>query len=155
MVMVPTAPEVDVDTIMPRSVRRGTSLSRGWVAGVISGPGTKDGRPLGRLSDGPVENQGVTQDSKNKELTQRIEYAFFTGPLSFLVVLGDAKNQDDLKVLMRFEDFSWKITRVFLPIDKMIASTDPLGVESPGDGSPSLDPNDPRSRKADRIPSPY
>ena len=71
----------------------------------------------------PAPAQAVTRDKKHdrerEELSQRIKYAFFEGPLSFLVVLGKPNSQDDLKVLMRFEELSWKITRVFLPVAMM------------------------------------
>jgi hypothetical protein len=62
---------------------------------------------------------------KPKLKVENVEYAFFAGPTSFLIVLGDSEKRDGgdtpLDVMMQFQDFGWKVTRVFLPVKKMLA----------------------------------
>lgn len=72
-------------------------------------------------------NQGGTPPQKtgNKKLgRENLRHAYFTGPTTFFVELGDKDGNDDdrLKLKLAFEDFGWKIVRIFLPLDGLTLS---------------------------------
>ena len=56
---------------------------------------------------------------------RNVKYAFFANPTAFLVVLGSPEGSNDkrLEVMMQFQDFGWKVTRVYLPIKKILAES--------------------------------
>ena len=77
-----------------------------------------------RKRDPKVANQEISGQPNGRVEDQKLQlgnvkYAFFTGPTSFLIVLGDSRKSDDtlLEITMRFQDFGWKITRVYLPFE--------------------------------------
>jgi type VI secretion system VasI family protein len=69
--------------------------------------------------------QGVPDASSERGHQQleikNFKYAFFTGPTSFLVELGDAEGKEDarLKIAMQFRELGWIVTRVYLPVEKL------------------------------------
>jgi len=69
------------------------------------------------------------ESSERKKMSAKnLKYAFFTGPTTFLVELGDKEGNDDqpLRMKLAFEGFGWKISRIYLPVDD-IAKKIPQG----------------------------
>ena len=53
-----------------------------------------------------------------------VRWAFFNGLASFLLVLGnESGSSGSLKVVMNFQDFSWKVVRVYLPPEQTLRQT--------------------------------
>src|SRR5262245_57391839 len=53
-----------------------------------------------------------------------VRWAFFNGLASFLLVLENESGASaPLKVVMNFQDFSWKVVRVYLPLEQTLQQT--------------------------------
>jgi hypothetical protein len=53
-----------------------------------------------------------------------VRWAFFNGLTSFLLVLeNESSASGPLKVVMNFQDFSWKVVRVYLPLEQTLQQT--------------------------------
>jgi hypothetical protein len=79
-------------------------------------------------TESPSEQQvtSFVESATRKIRIDDVDYGFFSGPTSFLIVLASPDGQDTgrTNVMMQFEDFGWKVTRVYLPVEKMIAEHD-------------------------------
>ena len=80
-------------------------------------------QPNEKLAKQEVSGQPNERVEKRKMQLGNVQYAFFTGPTSFLIVLGDSGESDDtrLEIMMQFQDFGWKVTRVYLPVQNILA----------------------------------
>ena len=73
--------------------------------------------------DAAITPSGLVTLLPDKKLDlDNVKFAFFTGLTSFRVELVDPETADDarLKIVMRFQGLGWKITRIFLPVDKLL-----------------------------------
>jgi Protein of unknown function (DUF2939) len=53
-----------------------------------------------------------------------VRWAFFNGLASFLLVLeNESGTSKPLKVVMNFQNFSWKVVRVYLPLEQTLRQT--------------------------------
>ena len=70
---------------------------------------------LGAVSQGSAP----PQTGEKKLGRENLRRAYFTGPTTFLVELGDkdGKEKDRLKLKLAFEGLGWKIVRIYLPLD--------------------------------------
>jgi hypothetical protein len=82
------------------------------------------GQPNRKVAKQQISGQPNERVEQQELQLGNVKYAFFTGPTSFLIVLGDFWESDDtrLEIMMQFQDFGWKITRVYLPVEQMLAA---------------------------------
>ncbi len=90
-----------------------------------AGPGGQELAPFGSsfikgaAVDGRMTPDGLLTTLRDAGPTagQRggFEYAYFTGPASFMVVLGTGQRHQRIKLLMQLQDGSWRVTRAWLP----------------------------------------
>lgn len=80
---------------------------------------------IAKVGDG---TSSADSGGRKKMSTDNLKYAFFTGPATFLVELGDKEKQDDtpLRMELAFEGLGWKISRIYLPVNE-IAQNMPRG----------------------------
>ena len=113
-----------------------SSSGEGALAGALAaviGPGLIDQlvdsyvTPSGlatMLRSGQLEEQSNSPGSSDAEnndqgLFDRLEYAFFSGPTTFRVRLKPENEDFGITALLRFENLSWRLTRVFLPLEAL------------------------------------
>jgi len=74
------------------------------------------------ISEGKPSNGSGSGSGERKSFDwSRIDYAFFSGPTDFRVDVRGNKPDEKLTLAFRF-DGGWKLSRVFLPLDKLSSS---------------------------------
>jgi hypothetical protein len=94
---------------------------------------------IDKMVDAYMTPSGFATRLREHKLDWRnVKYAFFASPTSFLIVLGDPERSDDrrLEVMMQFQDFGWKVSRVYLPVKKILADSN---VFKPGEAASYVD----------------